>query len=157
MSLSGTANVVVQCHNLKKSYGNFDVLNSVNFQVAAGNLVGFLGPNGAGKTTAIRILLGLLKPSAGAALIFGKSSQTAGKSIRHEVGYLPGDVHCYGNLTGKRTLQFLANARRRDCTGEINRLANALDLELNKRVRKYSTGMRQKLGLIQARCIDLNY
>jgi ABC-2 type transport system ATP-binding protein len=135
---------------LKKSYGSHDVLHAVEFAIEAGKLVGFLGPNGAGKTTTIRILLGLLQPNSGSATIFGKSSQTAGKSIRHEVGYLPGDVHFYGNLTGRRTLQFLSNARRRDCTAEFNRLAGELDLELNKRVRKYSTGMRQKLGLIQA-------
>lgn len=150
VSSNQTTNAVLQCRSLKKSYGRHDVLHAVDFEIEAGNLVGFLGPNGAGKTTTIRILLGLLQPNSGSATIFGKSCQTAGKSIRHEIGYLPGDVHFYGNLTGRRTLQFLAKARRRDCTAEINRLAEVMDLELNKRVRKYSTGMRQKLGLIQA-------
>ncbi len=141
---------MLQCRNLKKSYGSFDVLRSVDFEICAGKLVGFLGPNGAGKTTTIRILLGLLRPNSGTATIFGVSSQTDGKSIRSEVGYLPGDVRFYGNLTGRRTLQFLASARRRDCSTEIQRLGNLMELELDKRVRKYSTGMRQKLGLIQA-------
>ena len=150
MSSGQNTDVVLQCLNLRKSYGQHDVLHAVNFEIEAGKLVGFLGPNGAGKTTAIRILLGLLQPDSGSAQIFGKSCQSDGKLIRHEVGYLPGDVHFYANLTGRRTLKYFADARRRDCSAEINRLADVLDLELNKRVRKYSTGMRQKLGLIQA-------
>lgn len=150
MSSSLATDAVLQCRDLKKSYGSHNVLHSVDLEIETGKLVGFLGPNGAGKTTTIRILLGLLRPDSGSATIFGKSSQTAGKSIRREIGYLPGDVHFYTNLTGRQTLKFLANARRRDCTAEINRLSDKLELELNKRVRKYSTGMRQKLGLIQA-------
>ena len=150
MSSSLTTDAVLQCRDLKKSYGSHNVLHSVNLEIEAGKLFGFLGPNGAGKTTTIRVLLGLLRPDSGSATIFGKSSLSAGKSIRREVGYLPGDVHFYANLTGRRTLQFLANARRRECSAEINRLSDKFELELDKRVRKYSTGMRQKLGLIQA-------
>lgn len=141
---------IIKCRSLNKRYGSNDVLNSVDFDIESNQLVGFLGPNGAGKTTTIRILLGLLNPSSGSSTIFGKSCQTKGHTIREEIGYLPGDVHFYPNMTGRRTLDFLANGRRRNCKAEIDRLADVLDLELNKRVRKYSTGMRQKLGLIQA-------
>jgi ABC-2 type transport system ATP-binding protein len=111
---------------------------------------GFLGPNGAGKTTTIRILLGLLKPSSGSTTIFGKSCQKDGKTIRAEIGYLPGEIQFYTNLSGRRMLRYLAQVRRRNCTDEIDRLAEILELDLDKTVRKYSTGMRQKLGLIQA-------
>jgi ABC-2 type transport system ATP-binding protein len=141
---------LIQCRNLRKSFGSIDVLKSVDFSVGSGRLVGFLGPNGAGKTTTIRILMGLLNSTAGEANIFGKPSSSHGKSIRQRVGYLPGDVHLYANLTGRRMLNFFAKARRQDCRDEIERLASVLELELGKRVRKYSTGMKQKLGLIQA-------
>ncbi len=144
------SNAIIACRGLNKRYGDNDVLDSVDFEIAPNRLVGFLGPNGAGKTTTIRILLGLLKPTSGSSTIFGKACLQEGHSIRQQIGYLPGDVHFYPNLTGRRTLEFLANARRQDCHAEIARLAHLLDLELNKKVRKYSTGMRQKLGLIQA-------
>jgi ABC-2 type transport system ATP-binding protein len=118
--------------------------------VPAGKLIGFLGPNGAGKTTTIRILLGLLKASGGTAEIFGTSCWRRGRTIRKEIGYLPGDVRFYSNLTGESTLRFLAHARGADCRDEIQRLAAAFDLPLSRSVRKYSSGMKQKLGLIQA-------
>ncbi|MFK7765923.1 MAG: ABC transporter ATP-binding protein [Mariniblastus sp.] len=144
------ATPVIKCRDLTKSYGSAQVLRSVDFEIQPGKLVGFLGPNGAGKTTTVRILLGLLKPSSGEAQIFGQSCQRDGKSIRSQIGYLPGDVHLYSNLTGQRMLNFLAAARRIDCTSEIERIGKRLELDLTKKVRKYSTGMRQKLGLIQA-------
>ncbi|MCA9128464.1 MAG: ABC transporter ATP-binding protein [Planctomycetales bacterium] len=141
---------VIITANLCKRYGRQEVLHNLNLEIGSGQLVGFLGPNGAGKTTTIRILLGLLRATSGDAHVFGKSVERFGKQIRHEIGYLPGDVHFYSNMTGRATLDFLARCRRRDCRAEILRLADVLDLDLRKSVRKYSTGMRQKLGLIQA-------
>ena len=141
---------IIECRRLTKRYGGTEVLDSVDFNIERNRLVGFLGPNGAGKTTTIRILLGLLKPTSGSSTIFGKPCQRDGHSIRQQIGYLPGDVHFYPNLTGRQTLEFLANARRQDCRSEIERLTDVLALDLNKKVRKYSTGMRQKLGLVQA-------
>lgn len=140
----------IECVDLNKRYGPQRVLHSVSFSIQPGKLVGFLGPNGAGKTTTIRILLGLLKPSSGTALVQGRSSRSEGHIIRRQIGYLPGDVHFYPGLTGRQTLKFLSGARGIDCEDQINRLAKSLDLDLTKRVRRYSTGMRQKLGLIQA-------
>ena len=141
---------MIKADNLSKRYGVHEVLKSINLNVQANRLVGFLGPNGAGKTTTIRILLGLLKASSGFAQIMGRDCYRDGKRIRAEVGYLPGDVHLYSNMTGRATLEFMQRVRGVDCTAEINRLGQAFDLELDRRVRKYSTGMRQKLGLIQA-------
>src|SRR5262249_17497329 len=104
----------------------------------------------AGKTTAIRIMVGLLRASAGSARLFGRDCWSDGPSLRAEVGYLPGELHLYEALTGRATLEFLAEARRRDCAGEVRRLAQLFDLDLDRRVRGYSRGMKQKLGLIQA-------
>ncbi len=141
---------IINTLRLCKNYGSHRVLHDVDLSVQAGKLVGFLGPNGAGKTTTIRILLGLLEPTSGTAQIFGMSCKTAGKAIRAEVGYLPGDVHFYPNMTGEATLKYFSRVRRKNCDREIKRLAERLELPLDRSVRKYSTGMRQKLGLIQS-------
>lgn len=141
---------IINTTRLCKTYGPHRVLQDVDLSVQAGKLVGFLGPNGAGKTTTIRILLGLLESTSGTAEIFGRQCKSEGKRIREEVGYLPGDVHFYPSMTGGATLKYFARVRRRDCDREIKRLAERLELPLVRSVRKYSTGMRQKLGLIQS-------
>lgn len=141
---------IISANKLCKAYGAHQVLHDVDLSVSQGTLVGFLGPNGAGKTTTIRILLGLLSSNSGEACVFGKSCKKFGKQIRVEIGYLPGDVHLYPDMTGRQTLRFFAGARKRNTNDEVDRLAHQFDLALDKRVRKYSTGMRQKLGLIQA-------
>jgi ABC-2 type transport system ATP-binding protein len=141
---------IILTRGLCKSYGEVDVLHDVSLNIEPGKLVGFLGPNGAGKSTTIRILLGLLNASAGNCELFGLPVATAGPIIRRRVGYLPGDVNLYSNLTGRKTLDFLARARRVNCSQQIDRLANVFELPLNRNVRSYSTGMKQKLGLIQA-------
>jgi ABC-2 type transport system ATP-binding protein len=137
-------------HDLCKSYGPHEVLHEVNLRVPTGCLFGFLGPNGAGKTTTIRILLGLLRASAGGARVLGRDVWSEGPTLRAEVGYLPGEVRLYDHLTGRATLAFVDAARGGGATKEIMRLADQFDLDLRKRVRDYSRGMKQKLGLIQA-------
>jgi len=136
--------------DLCKSFGRRAALRQVNLRVPTGGRFGFLGPNGAGKTTTIRILLGLLRASAGNARMLGQDVWRAGPKIRAQVGYLPGDVRFYDGLTGRATLAFLDAARGRNSRGEIRRLVKRFDLDLDKRVRDYSRGMKQKLGLIQA-------
>ncbi len=135
---------------LRKHYGAVEVLHGIGLEVPRGALYGFLGPNGAGKTTLIRILTGLLRATAGEARVLEQDAWRAGPLIRARIGYLPGDVRFYSHLTGRRTLEFFAEARGIDAGGAIRRLADRLDLDLDKRVRNYSRGMKQKLGLIQA-------
>ncbi len=136
--------------NLSKRYGARYVLREVSLTMPAGAIFGFLGPNGAGKTTTIRILLGLLRASAGKALLFGEDAWRQGARLRRDIGYLPGDVRFYDWFTGRATLDFF-NVARGGCHGdEIRRLQRVFDLELDRKVRRYSRGMKQKLGLIQA-------
>ena len=130
----------VETTELRKSYGPREVLHGIALRVARGRLTGFLGPNGAGKSTTIRILMGLLGACSGKALLFGQPALSLGHRLRAEVGYLAGEVRFYPGLTGRRTLEFLAAARRRDCRCEMLRLAAALDLDLARPVRKYSSG-----------------
>ncbi len=135
---------------LSKNYGAFHALRGVSLRVPTGALFGFLGPNGAGKSTTIRILLGLLRASGGSARVLGGDAWRDGPRLRAQIGYLPGDVRFYDGLRGRTVLEFFANARGGRSRGEIARLAWVFDLDLNRRIRNYSRGMKQKLGLIQA-------
>ncbi|MEP0848217.1 MAG: ABC transporter ATP-binding protein [Phycisphaerae bacterium] len=140
----------IATHDLCKRYGSRDVLRSVNLSVPAGSLLGFLGPNGAGKTTTIRILLGLLRATSGRADVLGQDAWARGPRVRAEVGYLPGDVRFRDDRTGRELLEFFNRARGGRARQEMTRLQRAFDLDLDRRVRSYSRGMKQKLGLIQA-------
>jgi ABC-2 type transport system ATP-binding protein len=141
---------VIRIERLCKQYGRARVLHDVSMTVRAGSLFGFLGPNGAGKSTTIRILLGLLRATSGHATVLGHDVWRGGPALRARVGYLPGDVRFYDHLTGRATLDFLNAARGGGAEREVTRLAERFDLDLSKRVRRYSRGMKQKLGLIQA-------
>lgn len=140
----------IETVGLCKSYGTRRVLHDVSLSVPEGEIFGFLGPNGAGKTTTIRILLGLLRATAGTARVLGGDAWKDGPRVRADVGYLAGDVRFYDWFTGRATLQMLNAARGGRCGDEIRRLQRVFDLDLDKRVRSYSRGMKQKLGLIQA-------
>lgn len=135
---------------LTKCYGRHPALAELDLRVPAGSLFGFLGPNGAGKTTTLRILLGLLRATRGTATVLGRDAWHEGPALRAEIGYLPGDVRFYDDLTGRATLDFLLAARGGRGGAEALRLADAFDLALDRRVRNYSRGMKQKLGLIAA-------
>jgi len=140
----------IEIRQVRKSYGSTEVLHGIDLSVSPGSLTGFLGPNGAGKSTTIRILMGLIRSTSGIATVFDKPVWRMGHRIRAEVGYLPGEVRFHTNWTGRTALNFFAGARRRNCRQEIDRLARQFDLDLSRTIRKYSSGMKQKLGLIQA-------
>jgi len=139
----------VVTHALRKSYGPIEVLHGIDLCVPDGALYGFLGPNGAGKSTTLRILLGLLR-GTGTVRVLNQDPWHSGAALRAEVGYLPGDVRWYPRLTGRQTLRFFDQVRRRDSRRAAERLAELFELDLGRRVRDYSRGMKQKLGLIQA-------
>jgi ABC-2 type transport system ATP-binding protein len=111
---------------------------------------GFLGPNGAGKTTMIRTILDLLRPTAGTATLLGKDSHQHAVELRNHIGYIPGDLALYPNLTGRETLTYFANLRGGVDWSYVDELADRLDSDLTKKIRDLSSGNRQKVGLIQA-------
>jgi ABC-2 type transport system ATP-binding protein len=120
--------------------------------VEEGEVFGFLGPNGAGKTTTIRLLLGLIRPTAGEASVLGRPVSSRAVAWRAEVGFLPGDMTFWPRLSGLETLDFLAALAGRPPGGRaalLDRLALTA-AELARPVRTYSDGMKQKLGLVQA-------
>lgn len=141
---------VIQISGLTKWYGDRRGVEGVSLSVAEGSLFGFLGPNGAGKTTTIRVLLGLLRPGAGSARVFGLDCWRRSAQIKAEVGYVPGDLRLYPWLNGAGALRLVGRVRGRDLGGPGRALAERFDLDLSVKVRRMSRGMRQKLGLILA-------
>jgi ABC-2 type transport system ATP-binding protein len=141
----------IRARGLTKRYGRVTALEDLSIEVGDGEAFGFLGPNGAGKTTTIRLLLGLLRPSGGEAVVLGKRVSRAA-AWRGEVGYLPGDMAFWPRLSGLETLDFLAELTGKPASaraGLLQRLALG-PAELARPVRTYSDGMKQKLGIVQA-------
>jgi ABC-2 type transport system ATP-binding protein len=156
---SHTPEVIVETRNLSKVYLDFwgrrkkEALRALNLQIYRGEVFGLLGPNGSGKTTTIKLLLGLLFPSEGEALVFGKPGADVSKNER--IGYLPEESYLYRFLTAEETLDFYgrlfdipAEVRKQRAAELIEKVGLARD---KKRVlREYSKGMRQRIGLAQA-------
>ena len=144
----------ISIRGLTKRYGPLTALKGVSLEVERGEILGFLGLNGAGKTTAIRLLLDLLRPTSGQALIFGYDCQRESLEARARTGYLPGELGLYLDLTGLETLDFLAGLNRQPVEKPYRQeLCDRLELprsDLRRRLREYSTGMKRKLGIIQA-------
>ncbi len=141
---------IISTHGLTRRYGTRTGVEGIDLEVPEGVLFGFLGPNGSGKTTTIRLLLGFLRPSAGAAQVMGLDCWRRSAEIKREVGYLPGDLRLYPWMTGRSALRMVGLVRGRDLRKPGADLAARFDLDLNVPVRKMSRGMRQKLGLICA-------
>ena len=127
-------------------------LDSLDITVREGEIFGFLGPNGAGKSTTIRLLLGYLHPTAGAAHVLGLDIVRDSVAIRRRIGYLPGGIALYDSLTGEELLNYLADLSGRPAVRRAD-LCERLELSastLKRLVRDYSRGMRQKIGIVQA-------
>lgn len=140
---------VIEVKNLTKKYKDIVAVNNISFTVKKGEIFGFLGPNGAGKTTTIRTLLGFLKPNNGEAYIFGKNIKENIVDIRRNVGYIPGELALYEHLTGRQFLQYFSSIRNTDLS-LLNDLFEIFELPLDRKIKGYSKGMKQKIGIVQA-------
>jgi ABC-2 type transport system ATP-binding protein len=141
---------VITTHNLTKYYGRARGVEALSFEVLPGEVFGYLGPNGAGKTTTIRTLLDLLRPTDGSADIFGLDTHRDSVAIRRRIGYLPGELSLYDNLTGREYLSYFANLRGGVDMSYAEELARRLRFDLTTKIRSLSHGNRQKAALIQA-------
>ncbi len=141
---------IIDIKGLTKRYGRRVGIESLDLRVPAGTLFGFLGPNGSGKSTTIRVLMGLLRPTAGSARVFELDAWRCSHQIKSEVGYLPGDLRLYPFWTCDSALRLISKVRRRDVCAMGRELAEEFELETDVPVRSMSRGMRQKLGLILA-------
>ena len=137
--------------DLTKRFGSIEALRGVSFVVEPGEVVGYLGPNGAGKTTTLRIALGLVHPTAGEVRLFGQPPANA--ASRDDIGFIPGDLRLYGDMTGRGVLEYFAGFRPRRPPIRRGEIADALGVDtgvLRQRVKFLSHGTRQKLGLLVA-------
>ena len=132
---------IISIDNLTKRYGPRTGVDDVCLTVQRGSIFGFLGPNGAGKTTAIRVLLGLLRPTAGGAAICGRDCWREGKRIRQDIGYIPGDLRLYPWMTGHNASRLLSRVRggdRATHTRSFHVLGERFELEMSVPVRAMS-------------------
>lgn len=142
---------VIETDGLSKRYRKgILALNQLTLSVQKGEIFGYLGPNGAGKTTTIRLLLDLIRPSAGSARIFGLDVRAGSIPLHRRIGYLPGELSLWDGLTGRQTIHYFARLRGLTDLREVDILAERLQFDPDKKVRTYSTGNKRKLGLILA-------
>lgn len=145
------ANPIIETRNLTVYYGKHRGIEGVNLQVQQGEIFGFLGPNGAGKTTTQRALLDIIHPTAGSAQIFGLDCQKQGVEIRRRIGYLPGDLALYPNMKAVDYLNMLDSLQ--DSNGDKRyrqQLYERLDFDPSRRMKQYSRGNKQKVGIVAA-------
>ena len=147
---------VIDTKGLSKTYNGVAALNSLNLQVPKNSIFGFLGPNGAGKTTAIKLLLGLTRPTSGGGAIFGQDIVEDSVEIRKHIGYLAQDPRFYEHMTARETLRFKARFYFRGPASEIEaRIEVTLELvgledKADRPIKGFSGGERQRLGIAQA-------
>ncbi|PTH90467.1 ABC transporter [Streptomyces sp. A244] len=140
----------IELRELTKTYGARRGLSGLILDVCVGEVFGFLGPNGAGKSTTIRLLLDLIRPTSGSAVVLGLDPRADGLRLRSRVGYLAGDFVCDGRQNVRGYLRFLAALRGGVPQERIDGLADRLGLDQSARIKKLSKGNRQKVGLVQA-------
>jgi len=141
----------IEMTGLSKTYrGGVVALSGLDLRLERGEVLGFLGPNGAGKSTTLRLLLDLIRPSAGRARILGLDVRAEGVEVRRRVGYVPGDLRLADRLSGGEQLDSLARLRGWADAALRDELCRRFDVVLDRPIRDLSKGNRQKLGLVQA-------
>ncbi|MEV0902769.1 ABC transporter ATP-binding protein [Actinoplanes sp. NPDC049802] len=142
-------NPALRAVQLTKRYGRLTALDTLTLDVMPGEVFGFLGPNGAGKSTTIRLLLGLARPTAGRAEVFGVDAADVAHAHRH-LAYMPADVALWPQLTGTEILHLQARTGPGTDSAYRDELVERFALDVSKPARTYSTGNRQKVALIAA-------
>lgn len=140
---------VIEINQLTKYYGKARGIIEVSFNVQEGEMFGFIGPNGAGKSTTIRILLALIYPSSGSARIFGQDCIKQGPEIRSHIGYLPAEVYYYDHMRVIDLLKYSASFYKNVDNNRIYKLAEIMDLDLNRKIDDLSYGNKKKVGIVQ--------
>ncbi len=158
--MSDNPGYVIDTHGLSKAFEGVQALQDLDLHVPKNSIFGFLGPNGAGKTTTIKLLLGLIQPSAGGGNVFGMDIQKESVEIRSRVGYLPQDPRFYEHLSARQTLRFSAGfffkGPKTAIEERVEEMLALVELEdkADRPIQGFSGGERQRLGLAQA---QVNY
>jgi ABC-2 type transport system ATP-binding protein len=140
--------IALSTRGLTKDFGKVRALDSLDLEIARGEIFGYLGPNGAGKTTTIRVLLDFIRPTSGDVRILGRSPDDA--SIRRRIGYIPGDVHIDPRYTARDVVDYFSQLRGDRNDQLIAELFERFELDPTKRFGEMSSGNRRKVGVIQA-------
>jgi len=148
-----TSEPIIVIDQLKKSYGKIQAVNGISISVEHGEIFGFLGPNGAGKTTTIRCMLDVIRPSRGTIRILGLDAQRDKLALHQYIGYLPGDVHLPGQMTGKQIINYFSRLQGSEPV-LLKDLVARFDVEMKRPLKGYSKGMRQKIGIVLAFMCD---
>lgn len=141
---------VITVSNLTKDYGKNRGIFDLSFEIHKGEVFGYLGPNGAGKTTTIRHLLGFLNADKGECHIGQLSCRTDAEQIQRDLGYLPGEIAFFDDMSGIGYLKFIANMRGMKNFEKMNELISYFELDPGGRIKKMSKGMKQKIGIVSA-------
>ena len=144
----------ISLSGLVKTFGSTRALDGLDLAVAPGEVHGFLGPNGSGKSTTIRVLLGLLRPDAGAVTLLGGDPWRDAVALHRRLAYVPGDVTLWPNLTGGEAVDLLGRLRGGLDRRRRDELLGRFDLDPRKKGRSYSKGNRQKVALVAALASD---
>ena len=139
----------IETLKLSKFYGKSRGMENVNLEIEKGEIFGFIGPNGAGKSTTIRTLLNLLFPTSGYGNIFGFDIVKQAKQVKKIVGYLPAEVNYYYKMSVKELLEYSQRFYNNTEYNGIKKLAEALDLDLNMKIRNLSLGNKKKVSIAQ--------
>ncbi len=140
----------IQIENLVRDYGDGKGVFNVSFHVDQGEAFGFLGPNGAGKTTTIRHLMGFLKPRAGKCTIDGMDCWSERDKVQARLGYIPGEISFFDDMSGTEFLRFIADYRRIGTHDRTQELLELFELDPKSKIKKMSKGTKQKLGIVAA-------
>ena len=141
---------VMKTTKLTKYYGKVRGIKELDLTVTHGEFFGFIGPNGAGKSTTIRTVLGLIAPTSGDAMIFGKDITKEREAILQNIGYLPSEALFYQGMKVKDILRLSADLRKVDCSAESKRLCERLQLDTARKIDDLSFGNRKKVAIVCA-------
>jgi len=141
---------MIDVQDLTLTYSNGRGIFNVTFQVARGEIMGYLGPNGSGKTTTIRALLGFMKPDSGLCTIDGLHCTKHASIIQRKLGYIPGEISFLEGMEGEEFLKFICSMRG-TCNSTFQKtLLERFEISPKGKIKKFSKGMKQKLGIITA-------
>lgn len=143
--------IIIQTNDLSVYYGAHRGVKDLNLSVQKGEVLGFLGPNGAGKTTTQRVMLDIIHPTKGSATLFGLDSQKDGVAIRQRVSYLPGELSLYPSMRASYFLDLLGSLQKNKLDKPyLKQLLERLDLDPSRKMKEYSHGNKQKIGVVAA-------
>lgn len=140
----------IEINSVTKYYGKSKGVENLSLSVDIGDIFGFIGPNGAGKSTTIRILMNFIFPNSGTAAIFGKDIISDAKDIKKIVGYMPSEVHYYGNRRVRELLEYSRSFYDTHDDNRMNELIDMFDLDVSRKFEDLSSGNKKKVSIVQA-------